>query len=72
MLDFVLQNTLASYYADHLEERKNFFFQLISNENIMKWSDKELKIPLTKINDAEYRAVAVQLFRSNTSLIKIY
>jgi hypothetical protein len=69
MIDYVLQNTLSSYYTDHLEERKSFF-RKISNEKIMKWSNKELSIPLTKINNHEYRSVAVQMFRSFYYLLR--
>jgi hypothetical protein len=51
---------------NYLEERlveKYSFFRRVSIENIMKWQNKEITQPLTKLSK-EFEAVSIQLFRS--------
>ena len=62
MLFEILKFELNNFYEERLVEQRSFF-RKVSTENIMKWSNKELAQPLTKLSK-EHESAAIQIFRS--------
>ena len=68
VLNELVKYELTKYYDDHLLERSSFF-RTVTSEQIMKWSDELLKLPLTKAVSKELTPVALQIYKSKEKYI---
>jgi hypothetical protein len=60
----MLQYSLTLYYKDNLDERRTFFCYKLPISTIMKWTNKPISKPLTRIIDIENQKLAVSMFKS--------
>jgi hypothetical protein len=58
----IVKNDLNKYYEENLIP-KTSFFRRIPVDQIMKWSNKLLEEPLSKMKE-EYYGTAVQMYKS--------